>query len=222
MMRFCLGEYKGVVLCDGYSAYEMLANQDDELLLAHCWAHVRRKFYEAHDAYPDECEVALDWIEELFLIERSVPAPDGLNGQAKADALAQRSQVRQSKSSPLLDKLHSWAKEQTALPESSLSKAIRYMLNQWTGLKRFLDDPMIPFHNNHMEQELRNWVLGRKNHYGSRSLRGTEVAAIFYTLLETAKLCGVDPAAYLRIAATAAIEHPDHTTLPHQLIPPDS
>ena len=81
---------------------------------------------------------------------------------------------------------------------------------------------MIPIHNNHMEQEIRNWVLGRKNHYGSRSQRGTEVAAIFYTLIETAKLCGVDPALYLRTAAMAAIEQPGYATLPQELIPAKS
>lgn len=219
--RRCLGTFKGVILCDGYAAYETLANAEDELSLAHCWAHVRRKFYDAHHAYPDECDQALDLLEKLFLIERSVPAPDGLEGEAKVSAFTQRAEVRQSKSRPILDDLKRWAKEQSALPESSLRKAIQYMLNQWEGLERFLDDPMIPLHNNHMEQELRNWVLGRKNHYGSRSQRGTEVAAIFYTVIETAKLCGVDPATYLRRAAVAAIEHPGHATLPHELIPPD-
>lgn len=78
------------------------------------------------------------------------------------------------------------------------------MLNHWKGLERFLEDPMVPLHNNHMEQELRNWVLGCKNHDGSRSQRGTEVTAVFYTLIETAKICGLDPAGYLRIAALPA------------------
>ena len=76
--------------------------------------------------------------------------------------------------------------------------------------------------NNHMEQELRNWVLGRKNHYGSRSRRGTEVAALFYTLIETARLCDVDPGEYLRRAAMTAIEHPGSAMLPHEMIQPTS
>jgi transposase len=75
----------------------------------------------------------------------------------------------------------------------------------------------VPIHNNHTEQQMRNWVLGRKNHYGSRSQRGTEVAAIFYTLLESAKLCGVNPRDYIRRAAEAAICEPGLATLPHQL-----
>ncbi len=63
----------------------------------------------------------------------------------------------------------------------------------WAGLTHFLDDPRIPLDNNYAERGLRGVVLGRKNHYGSRSRRGTEVAALFYSLVESAKLCGVEP-----------------------------
>ena len=91
------------------------------------------------------------------------------------------------------------------------------MSNQWRALLRFLEDPLLPIHNNHTEQELRNWVLARKNHYGSRSKRGTEVAAVFYTVLESAKLCGINPRDYLRIAAESASLQAGLATLPHQL-----
>ena len=217
--RRCIGNFNGIVLCDGYAVYGSLAKTNSELLLAYCWSHARRKFFEARDAYPDECDVALDLIDELFAIERKAPAPDALEGDAKSDALALRTQLRDRESRSIVAKLHQWAHEQSALPEGGLRKAIQYMLNQWSGLTRFLDNPMIPLHNNHMEQELRNWVLGRKNHYGSRSQRGTEVAALFYTLIETARLCDVDPGEYLLRAATAAIEHPASATLPHEMLP---
>jgi transposase len=71
------------------------------------------------------------------------------------------------------------------------------MVERWTGLTRFLVDPRVPLDNNAAERGLRGPVVGRKNHYGSRSLRGTQVAALFYTLCETAKLAGVDPHAYV-------------------------
>ena len=187
------------------------------MLLAYCWSHVRRKFIEAHVAYPDECDVVLDLIAQLFLIERAVPAPERLEGQAKLDAIARRIELRASRSRTITDQIAAWAKEQVALPESKLAKAIGYMSNQWKPLLRFLEDPLLPIHNNHTEQEMRNWVLGRKNHYGSRSRRGTEVAAIFYTALESAKLRGVNPRDYLRIAAESAICQPGRATLPHQL-----
>ena len=216
--RACLGDYKGTVVCDAYSSYQSLAKSNPDLELAYCWAHVRRKFIEAHAAYPDECDVVLDLIDELFLIERAVLPPERLEGQAKLDAIAQRAELRDSKSRTITDHIAKWAQAQVALPQSKLAKAIGYMSNQWKPLLRFLDDPLLPIHNNHTEQEIRNWVLGRKNHYGSRSRRGTEVAAIFYTVLESAKLCAVNPRDYLRIAAESAICQPGRATLPHQLV----
>ena len=218
--RHCLGDYRGIVMCDGYVAYKTLANDRNDLTLAHCWSHARRKFFDAHKNYPDECDKVLDWLGQLFLIERKAPSPERLEGEAKTEAMALRAKLRETESRPIINKLKTWAHEQTGLPGSGLRKAIEYMVNHWTGLTQFLEDPMIPLHNNHMEQELRNWVVGRKNHYGSRSQRGTEVAALFYTLIETATLCGVDPAQYLHHAATAAIEHPGYATLPHELISP--
>lgn len=93
------------------------------------------------------------------------------------------------------------------------------MLERWAGLTRFVDDPRIPLDNNAAERALRGPVVGRKNHYGSRSLRGTEVAAIFYTLCETARLVGIDPHAYLLRGTYAAIDQPGTITLPEDLIP---
>ena len=85
------------------------------------------------------------------------------------------------------------------------------------SLTRFVEDPRIPLDNNAAERALRGPVVGRKNHYGSRSLRGTEVAAAFYTLCETARLVGVDPRAYLLRAVYAAIGRPGTITFPEDL-----
>ena len=93
------------------------------------------------------------------------------------------------------------------------------MLERWAGLTRFVHDPRIPLDNNAAERALRWPVVGRKNHYGSRSLRGTEVAAVFYTLCETARLLGVDPHAYLLRAVYAAIDQPGTVTVPEDLLP---
>lgn len=88
------------------------------------------------------------------------------------------------------------------------------MLERWAGLTRFVDNPCIPLDNNAAERVLRGPVVGRKNHYGSKSLRGTQVAALFYTLCETAKLSDVDPHAYLLHATEAALARPGTVTLP--------
>ena len=92
------------------------------------------------------------------------------------------------------------------------------MLGLWTGLTRFLDDPRIPLDNNATERGLRGMVVGRKNHYGSRSKRGTEVAALFYSHIESAKLCGVEPKRCLLAATRAALADRTAVTLPHTLL----
>jgi transposase len=92
------------------------------------------------------------------------------------------------------------------------------MLGLWPGLTRFLEDPRIPLDNNATERALRGMVIGRKNHYGSRSKRGTEVAALFYSLIESAKLCGVEPKRYLLTATRAALAEGSAVTRPDMLV----
>ena len=91
-------------------------------------------------------------------------------------------------------------------------------LERWIGLTRFIENPRIPRDNNAAERALRGPVVGRKNHYGSRSQRGTQVAALFYTLCETAKLAGVDPHVYLLRALHAAIARPGAITYAEDLL----
>ena len=207
--REVLGDYAGVVVADGFAAYEALAKPDGggRFKLAHCWAHVRRKFVEAEANYPGPCREILDLIRDLYLVERKA---EGDPGQLAA--------LRREESQPIVDKIQARAIEfyPQTLPESGLGKAIKYMLRLWPGLTRCLDDPTIPLDNNATERALRGLVVGRKNHYGSRSKRGTEVAALFYGLIETAKLVGVEPRRYLLEAAVSTITR-NAVLLPHEL-----
>jgi transposase len=183
------------------------------------WAHVRRKFVEAEPHYPAPCAEALDLIAQLYAVERSCPGFNvGASEDIRAEALALRAARRREQSVPIVAAIHTWAHQQRALPESSLGKAIAYLLGLWPGLTRFLDDPQIALDNNATERGLRGMVVGRKNHYGSRSKRGTEVAALFYSLIESAKFCGVEPKAYLLHATHAALRNPGTVTLPHALL----
>jgi transposase len=199
-----LGDYAGTILCDGYSAYESLKKRGGRFQLAHCWAHVRRKFIEAEESAPEPCKQVLDLIGELYAVERECTSDD------------ERARERAARSRDLLKRIHAWALEQRALPQSPLGKAIRYMGDLWPGLVRFIDEPRLALDNNATERALRGVVLGRKNHYGSRSERGTEVAALFYSLIESAKLAGVEPDSYLRRAAHAAVRG-EPLLLPHEL-----
>jgi transposase len=217
--RQVLNGYRGIVIADGYGAYDALARAGPSFTLAHCWAHVRRKFVEAEPHYPAPCAEVLELIGQLYAVERSCPGLlVGTSDDVRADALALRATRRREQSAPIVAAIRTWAHQQRALPESSLGKAIAYMLGLWPGLTRFLDDPRIALDNNATERALRGMVLGRKNHYGSRSKRGTEVAALFYSLIESAKLCGVEPKAYLLSATYAALRNPGAVTLPHALL----
>lgn len=193
-----MGDYRGIVLCDGYAVYESLRKQQRGILLAHCWAHVRRKFIEVQELHPNSCGEVLDLIARLFAIEQRAR-----DAGSDANTLLQ---VRHSESKPVVDAIHRWALAQRALPLSPLGKAIAYMGSLWSGLTVFLDRADVPVDNNATERALRGIVVGRKNHYGSRSQRGTEVAALFYTIIETCKLVGADPYDYLRAAAHAALK----------------
>jgi transposase len=203
-----LGGYDGIAMCDGYSVYDALAKKNQKLRLAHCWSHVRRKFVEIEDFFPKQAGEAISMIGELFAIDALCPTgPPG-------DEL--RHTLRQERARPVIARIRDWAMSVQALPESGLRKAIAYMIGMWKGLTRFLDDPKIPLHNNATERALRGIVVGRKNHYGSRSKRGTEVAAILYSLVESAKLADVDPHRYLREAVHAALGG-EQIPLPHEL-----
>jgi transposase len=202
--------YEGVVMCDGYSAYEALARSNPKFVLAHCWAHVRRAFLEVEPAFPEETKQVLALISELYAVEAACPrGPPG-------DAM--RARLRDERSRAVLERISGWvyATYPRLFPESGLGKAIRYMGGLWKGLVRFLNDPRIPLDNNQTERAIRGPVVGRKNHYGSRSRRGTEVAAMVYSLLESAKLVGVEPKAYLRLALRAALDG-EVIPLPHEL-----
>ncbi|MBE4753779.1 IS66 family transposase, partial [Corallococcus sp. ZKHCc1 1396] len=192
------------LVTDGYAVYAAVAKQRaGGFRVAHCWAHVRRKFLECGGP---EAEVAVRLIGELYQVEREYQTSPPDVGRLHA--------LRQERSRPVVSRLHAWALQVRALPESALGKALGYLGNLWPGLTRFLDDALIPLDNNATERALRGPVVGRKNHYGSRSRRGTEVAAILYSLLESAKRCGVEPKAYLRAAVLAALNG-EPPLLPH-------
>ena len=165
---------------------------------------MRRKFVKAEPFAPT-CAEVIDLIGKLYDIERDLPSPHALEGAEREAALVHIRAVRQERSAPIVDEIRAWATNQQALPESIFRKAIQYMLGLWHGLTVFVDNPWVVLDNNPVERQIRPLVVGRKNHYGSKSKRGTEVAAIFYSLIETAQLRGEDPSAYLRIRCTEIV-----------------
>ncbi len=200
-----VGSYNGVIVCDALKTHEAGARDGPGIVLAGCWAHVYRKFEEAAPDHP-EAELALKWIGELYEIDE----------KAGGD-LEKRAELRRTEAKQVLEKLKTWLWAQAVLKTLSIGKAAAYTIANWDRLKRFADDACIPLDNNGTERAIRGPVVGRKNHYGSKSRRGTEVAAILYTLVETAKLHGVDPAKYLLEAVRAADS--GETLFPWQMPP---
>jgi transposase len=187
-----VGDYHGVIVCDALKTHEAGARDGPGIVLAGCWAHVFRKFKEAEPDHP-EAMFALQWIGELYDID-----------ERAGDDLALKAELRRTESAAVLDKLKTWLWSQAMLKTLSIGKAAGYAIANWERLTRFVGDARVPLDNNATERGIRGPVVGRRNHFGSKSRRGTEVAAILYSLIETAKLNGVDPAKYLAEATRAA------------------
>lgn len=186
-----VGSFEGVIVCDALKTHEAGARDGPGITLAGCWAHVFRKFEEAAPDHP-EANLALGWIGELYEID-----------ERAGDDIERRLELRRSESSAVLAKLKTWLWSQAVLKTLSIGKAAAYTIANWERLNVFVSNPLVALDNNATERGIRGPVVGRKNHYGSKSKRGTEAAAILYSLVETAKLHDVDPARYLGEAVRA-------------------
>jgi hypothetical protein len=185
-----LENFSGILHVDGYAGFARLQARGD-VTLAACWVHMRRNFYEFFEATnsPIAAE-ALRRISELYGIEERI------RGQSPALRLAER----RTFSKPLVEKLKVWLEQQLTRvpPRGKLADAIRYALTRWRGLTRFLDDGRIELDTNPVERAIRPVALGRKNHLFAGSDLGGERWATLCSLIETCKMNGVEPYAYLR------------------------
>jgi transposase len=186
-----VGDYEGTIVCDAAATHIAGARGEERLTLAGCWAHVYRRFEEAGDDFPAALIVRA-WIQDLYRIDK------------RATTTEERAALRATESAAVLDKMRTWMHEQRVLATTSFGAAIRYTLKSWDRLTVFVRDPLVWLDNNRTERGLRGPVVGRRNHFGSKSARGTVVAATLYSLVESAKVAGVDPVAYLVDVATRA------------------
>jgi transposase len=186
-----LGDYKGWVVADALGTHEAGARDCPGVRLAGCWAHVLRRFRDAAEDHP-EAQLMLGWIQDLYRID------------ARATSVDDKRRLRATESRAVTDKMKAWLLEVRAPKTTSLGAAVRYTLGIWTRLLAFTSDPLVWLDNNPTERGLRGPVIGRRNHFGSKSARGTHTAAVLYTLVESAKASGVDPIAYLTEVATRA------------------
>ncbi len=195
-----LNSFKGTLHADGYAGFNALFEQRS-IVEAACWAHVRRKFFDVHEANGSPiAKEALDRIGALY----------GVEAEARGKPPDERRRLRQERSKPLLDALHDWlsSTRPKLSQKTDLAAAIRYTLSRWKALTRFVADGRLEIDNNAAERSIRPLALGRKNYLFAGSDKGGERAAAVYSLIETAKLNSIDPEAYLRDVLSRIADHP--------------
>jgi transposase len=213
--REVLGGTKGTLVVDAYTGYNAVTGVDGRTR-AGCLAHARRKFFDALGSHPD-AQVALDAIRDVYRIEHEAKE----RGVART---AEHLAMRQTRSKPILDKLHTWLveKKDSYLPKGGMGSAIRYALDNWTELTRFLEDVHVPPDNNRSEAALRVAALGRKNFlFVGHEDAGDNVATL-YTLVGTCEAHGVNPFEYIRDVLLRVSTHPASdidALLPHRWAP---
>ena len=183
-----LGDFAGILQVDGYGGYTALAKRRQQIVLAFCWAHVRRKFYELADNSPVAIEV-LQRIAALYKIEDEV----------RGASAEQRQQIRHQRSRVIVDDLRSFleAKNRQVSAKAKLGEALRYALTRWDGLSRFLDDGRLDLDSNAVERSIRPLALNRKNALFAGSDEGGDNWAVIATLIENCKLSGINPHTWL-------------------------
>jgi len=202
--------YRGYLQADAFSGYDPIYGGGDVTEVA-CWAHARRKFYDAQTSYCPEAQRILELIGRLFAVEGRAKGLDV--SPDKLLAWRQRySRRRLHRLRVELDRL-----SLSVLPKSALGKAITYTLNNWKALNRYTEAAFLAIDNNHSERQIKELVIGRKNWLFAGSEGGAENAAILFSVIVSCKLAGVDPFAYLRDVLVCIHTHPAGRI--HELIP---
>ena len=219
---------KIIIVCDRYSAYKSLARQLSFIILAFCWAHVRRDFLDAAKKYPVLEDWALYWVEkigELYHInnQRCKKFEPKLPLQQqpalfleKHEELVQKMDAMAVERDAFIDAYNPDVEDTTLLAEVKF-KILTSLKNHWQGLSVFVDYPEVPMDNNKGENSIRNPITGRKNFYGSGSLWSAELAAFMFTIFQTIILCGLNCQHWLRLYLTACAEN--HGKPPEDLSP---
>jgi transposase len=187
--RTFLQGWQGKLVCDDFGGYK--AGFAQGITEIGCMAHARRKFFDLHAAGKSQlAQYALEQFGLLYEIERQIKTVDS----------EQRQHIRQTKARPLLDAFYQWliAQRQKVPNGSATARAIDYSLKRWTALCRYCDDGAVPIDNNWVENQIRPWALGRSNWLFAGSLRSGQRAAAIMSLIQSAKMNGHDPYAYLK------------------------
>lgn len=195
-----LNGYEGILQADAYKGYEELY-ANGKIKEAGCWAHARRKFFDVDQSQPGGfAGEVLQSIASLYGIEKDIRGLD----------IEKRKSVRQARAGPILEQLKQRliAVKSQVPKKLPLAQAIHYALVRWEAMVRFVNDGRIEIDNNAIERQIRPIAVGRKNYLFAGSDAGGERAAMMYSLINTAKLNGLDPEAYLTKVLTVIADHP--------------
>ena len=204
-----IGDEAGTLVCDRYAAYKRLANDAVSIVLAFCWAHVRRDFIDAQRGTPELEKWSAAWVSRIGHLYH-------LNDQ-RLEALDNPEQFseRQLKLERQVEKMASQKDQELKRPKLPVraKKVLESLTNHWEGLTRFVTNPGIPMDNNAAEQAIRTGVLGRKNYYGSGSDWSAELTAFLFSVFMTLKFWDINPkiwmSAYLNACAANGRKPPE-------------
>lgn len=202
-----LGDYRGIVMSDGYAAWRTLQGATH----LGCMAHSRRRFVEALKTRKKPGgppQQALRFFEQLYRIESQARDERPRDGEMQADCIRR---FRHKHSIPVLDAFKTWLDDMApkVLPDSKLGEAVSYALNQWQYLTRYTEDGRMPIDNNLLERDIRIFATGRKSWLFSDTVEGARASAVVYSLMLTCRACRVEPFAWLRHVLTELPQRPD-------------
>ena len=187
-------DFSGVIQCDGYNAYPAFAGTRAGIKLAGCWAHVRRKFFEALEQSPRTAGWVMAQIQNLYAVEARLR-----EGKASPKL---RQCVRLQESCPIIERIHrglvALKMSRQHLPQSLMGRAIDYALGLWPSLKEYLINGRLEIDNNLVENAIRPTALGKKNWLFVGQAEVGDRGAVLYTIIESCRRRGIDPYAYLR------------------------
>lgn len=204
--RAQLRDFRGAIQTDGYGVYDYFEQQSNVTLLG-CMAHVRRKFTDAQSSHPAEAQKAIEYIQLLYELEANLKARGATAEETAAE--------RQAKAIPIMDAMEAWmqAAAKHCTPSDLLGKALDYAYKLWPRLRRYADNGIYRIDNNAVERCQRPSVMGRKNYLFSKNDRGAEDNAVFYSLLESCQIVGVNPLRWLTDALQRLADNPDEEQL---------
>lgn len=206
-----LRDFHGAIQTDGYGVYDYFEQQDNVTLLG-CMAHVRRKFTDAQASFPSLAAQAVKWIGLLYTLEANL--------KARGASLEEIAAERRAKALPIMDAIEKWMEQvhTQCTPADSMGKALDYAYKLWPRLRRYALDGRYGIDNNPVERSQRPSVMGRKNYLFSKSDSGAVDNAIFYSLIESCDVVGVDPLQWLTFVLTN-IREDDPPERIRQLLP---